>query len=250
MRTYRLKNVIYFPSLNIIGGVETYCYEMAVKYGKDFDITIAYQSADPQQIERLASVCRTIRVTTEDKIECDVFIFGWGWDILENVTAKKYIQTYHADYINRHLNPCPSEKVTHRFGVSENTTKGICEHFDCAKDVQTMYNPFTPKKPKKVLNLISATRLSPEKGFVRMKKLCEALDEAKVPFLWIVFTDQLRVSPHGSMAILPAKVDGIIDYIANADYLGSFGNAANTVVFPLTVVALSVAVMIDRKSVV
>ena len=33
-------------------------------------------------------------------------------------------------------------------------------------------------------------------------------------------------------------------FIANADYLGSFGNAANTVVFPLTVVALAVAVMI------
>ncbi|MCI6646132.1 MAG: MATE family efflux transporter, partial [Oscillospiraceae bacterium] len=33
-------------------------------------------------------------------------------------------------------------------------------------------------------------------------------------------------------------------FIANADYLGSYGNAANTVVFPLTVVALSIAVMI------
>ncbi|MGN1118077.1 MAG: MATE family efflux transporter, partial [Acutalibacteraceae bacterium] len=33
-------------------------------------------------------------------------------------------------------------------------------------------------------------------------------------------------------------------FIANADYLGSYGNAANTVVFPLTVIALAVAVMI------
>ena len=33
-------------------------------------------------------------------------------------------------------------------------------------------------------------------------------------------------------------------FIANASYLGSFGNAANTVVFPLTVVALAIAVMI------
>ena len=38
----------------------------------------------------------------------------------------------------------------------------------------------------------------------------------------------------------------IIDqiFIANASYLGSYGNAANTVVFPLTVVALAIAVMI------
>ncbi len=33
-------------------------------------------------------------------------------------------------------------------------------------------------------------------------------------------------------------------FIANAEYLGSYGNAANTVVFPLTVVALAIAVMI------
>ena len=33
-------------------------------------------------------------------------------------------------------------------------------------------------------------------------------------------------------------------YIANASYLGSYGNAANTVVFPLTVVALAIAVMV------
>lgn len=33
-------------------------------------------------------------------------------------------------------------------------------------------------------------------------------------------------------------------FIANASYLGSYGNAANTVVFPLTVVALALAVMI------
>lgn len=32
-------------------------------------------------------------------------------------------------------------------------------------------------------------------------------------------------------------------FIANASYLGSYGNAANTVVFPLTVIALAIAVM-------
>lgn len=218
-KLYRLKNVIYFPSFNIIGGVETYCYEMALKYGKDYDITVCYQNGDPQQMSRIAKVCRVIRVTMQDKIECEVFIFGWGWDILENVTAHRYIQTFHADYINRHLNPSPSPKITDRFGVSENTTKGIKEHFEWAANIETMYNPFTPKKPRKVLNLVSATRLTPEKGYERMVKLCEALDEAEIPFLWVAFTDQPKVSPHPKMCILDADVNGIIDYIANADYL-------------------------------
>ncbi len=48
------------------------------------------------------------------------------------------------------------------------------------------------------------------------------------------------------ISLLVAALYNIVDqiFIANADYLGSYGNAANTVVYPLTVVALSIAVMI------
>lgn len=48
------------------------------------------------------------------------------------------------------------------------------------------------------------------------------------------------------ISLLVAALYNIVDqiFIANASYLGSYGNAANTVVFPLTVVALSLAVMI------
>ncbi|MGM9615770.1 MAG: MATE family efflux transporter [Oscillospiraceae bacterium] len=66
----------------------------------------------------------------------------------------------------------------------------------------------------------------------------------------------LETAPVGSLmrkysvpciiSLLVAALYNIVDqiFIANADYLGSYGNAANTVVFPLTVVALAVAVMI------
>ena len=48
------------------------------------------------------------------------------------------------------------------------------------------------------------------------------------------------------ISLLVAALYNIVDqiFIANATYLGSYGNAANTVVFPLTVVALAIAVMI------
>ena len=48
------------------------------------------------------------------------------------------------------------------------------------------------------------------------------------------------------ISLLVAALYNIVDqiFIANASYLGSYGNAANTVVFPLTVVALAIAVMI------
>lgn len=48
------------------------------------------------------------------------------------------------------------------------------------------------------------------------------------------------------ISLLTGALYNIVDqiFIANARYLGSYGNAANTVVFPLTVVALAIAVMI------
>ena len=48
------------------------------------------------------------------------------------------------------------------------------------------------------------------------------------------------------ISLLVAALYNIVDqiFISNASYLGSYGNAANTVVFPLTIVALAIAVMI------
>lgn len=46
------------------------------------------------------------------------------------------------------------------------------------------------------------------------------------------------------ISLLVGALYNIVDqiFIANASYLGSYGNAANTVVFPLTVIALGIAV--------
>ena len=48
------------------------------------------------------------------------------------------------------------------------------------------------------------------------------------------------------ISLLVGALYNIVDqlFIANASYLGSYGNAANTVVFPMTVVALALAVTI------
>ena len=48
------------------------------------------------------------------------------------------------------------------------------------------------------------------------------------------------------ISLLVATLYNIVDqiFIANADYLGSYGNAANSVVFPLTLVALGIAMLL------
>ena len=218
MRTLRLKNVLYFPNFNSIGGIETFCYEFGLKYGKDYDITVIFQRGDAKMMRKISKVCRVIRYREGDEIICDVFIFGYGHEIIDHVHAKRIIQTFHADYICRHLNPCLDERITDRFGVADNTTLGIREHYEWAKDIVTMYNPYTPKKPRKVLNLVSATRLTPEKGYERMIMFADALNNAGIPFHWIVFTDSQKPFPNRSVSLMQPRQD-VLDFIANADYL-------------------------------
>ena len=218
VRKLRLKNVLYFPNFNVVGGIETFCYEFGLKYGKDYDITVLFQNGDAGMMRKISETCRVIRYREGDEIECDVFIFGYGHEIIEHVKAKRIIQTFHADYICRHLNPCMDARITERFGVAENTTNGIREHYAWAKDIVTMYNPYTVKKPRKVLNLVSATRLTAEKGFTRMVTLAEKLDEAKIPWHWLVFTDSPQEFPNKNVSKMPPRHD-VLDFIADADYL-------------------------------
>ena len=48
------------------------------------------------------------------------------------------------------------------------------------------------------------------------------------------------------ISLLVGALYNIVDqiFIANASYLGSYGNAANTVVFPLTVIALANSIVL------
>lgn len=71
-----------------------------------------------------------------------------------------------------------------------------------------------------------------------MKKTRNDLATEKVGKLMLAYALPCVIS------LLTGALYNIVDqiFIANASYLGSFGNAANTVVFPLTVIALGVAV--------
>ena len=215
-KTLKLKNVLYWPTVNVIGGVETYIYEMALKYGKTYDITVLYKTGDKDRLKKIASVARIVHFDPDTEIACDVFIFGMHDDILDNIKAKEYVQTFHADYIRSRLKPSMDGRITKRIGVSENVANGIRKGYGL--DVETVYNPYTVKKPRKILRLVSATRLAANKGLSRMIQLANALDAAGIPFQWTVFTDGRREYVHKSMVLMPPRMD-ILDYIADADYL-------------------------------
>ena len=213
-----MKNVFYWPNINCIGGVETFLFEMAKKYAKDYDLTLYYKVGDKAQIDRLRKLMR-VKQYHGEKIKCDKAFFGWGTDIIDNIEAKEYYQTLHADYKAQHLEPCRDPRITAYLGVSQAVCDTFTETFGLPAEL--CYNPLTVEKPRKVLRLVSATRLTWEKGAKRIAILADALDKKGIPYTWEIFTN-------GSTAALQTKSKNLVfrdvrldirDYVANSDYL-------------------------------
>ena len=211
-------NVFYVPHFNIIGGIETYCYELAKKYN-DKDITFVYsdETSDRQQLNRIRKLCRVIKMpfNSPNKIKCKrLFVmYRCKLDLFE---ADEVYQIIHADYEAQHLTPNVDERIDKYFGVSQSVASAFSRI--SGKEVNVCYNPLTIKKPEKILKLISATRLTKEKGKDRMIKLAELLNQNNIPFEWRIFTnDSLPITSKNVIYMQP-RLD-ILNYIADADYL-------------------------------
>ncbi len=209
-----MKNIFYHKNIIRIGGIETFLYEIAKIY-QDLDITILYQEADPEQLKRLKKYVRVKKYNGE-KIKCEKFYINYVDDISENIEAKEYIRIIHADYKAIQLKPIINPKVSRYIAVSKQAAKSFEELTGIKCDV--VYNPIQIDKPKRVLNLISATRLTAEKGRNRMIKLAKILDEANIPYIWTIFTNDTNIIDNPNVIYMKPRLD-IINYIANADYL-------------------------------
>lgn len=209
-----MKNVVYIGRLNSIGGTESFIYYLTKKY-ESRDITVFYKNGDIKQLERLRKQVR-VKQYTGQKIECEKIFVNYSSDILDTVEAKEYIQVIHTDFKEQRLYFRKHPKITKFIGV----TQIVCDSFKeyTGYDCELCYNPIVVDEPKKVLKLISATRLTKEKGAGRMEKLARELDRCGIPFLWLVFTDDASKIVHPSIICMPPKLE-IFNYLANADYL-------------------------------
>ena len=209
-----MRNVFFFRYINAIGGIESFFYYLAKKY-QDWDITIYYIDGDERQIKRLREFVRVKRYRGEH-IKCDKIFFNFNLDIINNVEANEYIQIAHGDYKAMGVKPNTHPKITKYYGVS----KQVCDTYKeiTGYETELCYNPIVIDKPKRVLNLISATRLTREKGKARMIKLASELDKANIPYIWTIFTNDTNAIDNPNVVYMKPRLD-ITGYIANADYL-------------------------------
>lgn len=211
----KFKNIFWFPHINDIGGVETMFWNLARKYGKDFDITIMYVDGAEAQIDRLRKYTKVVRYFGQ-KIRCEKLFCNFDCSIMDTTEADEYNVILHSDYHARQIDVPRHHKIDRYIAVSEQVRRTAEEN--CGIKAEVCYNPLIVDKPKKVLHLISATRLTIEKGKDRMKRLADILDKNGIPFVWTVYTNDLVKIDNPHIAYMAPELS-IYDYIADADYL-------------------------------
>lgn len=230
-------NVFYFKKINKIGGTEQFLYEIAKKYNK-YDITIIYNKADKNQLERLRKYVRCKKHKPGEIIECKNIFLNFNIDIIDYVKAEKYYFISHANYEELGYSPpILNPKLTDFIGVSQFATNKLNEYgklLGKTLNTKKCYNPLTLEKVKKPKIIVSACRLDDEvKGGKRTLELIKELDDYcyKNPdehYLWFIFSNpiNLRISSP-NVIIMPPRVD-IRPYIAMASYVAQLSNDMET----------------------
>lgn len=206
------KNVFYFHTLNSIGGTEQFLYYLSCLYK---NMVVFYREGDERQVDRLGENIEIHRYKG-GVIECDRFFANYNPDIIENVNAREYIQVVHMNYKSQNKVPHIHSKITKIIGVSEQACREFTEL--TGRECECIYNPVVVNTPRKVLKLISATRLSEEKGREEMIKFGEILDSCGIPYIWLVFTNDWNRIRNPHIVYMEPTLD-IQDYIAGSDYL-------------------------------
>ena len=216
-------NLFYFHTLNSIGGIETFFWNLAKKYGKEYDITILYRNGDTKQVKRLSEYVRVRRYRDGEKVRCKRAFCAFNTDILDFIEADEYYQMLHGDYRKLGVLPQKHDKLQEYVACSKVVRDAYADI--TGKVAEVSYNPFVPEKPRKVLRLISATRLTPDKGWNRMCILADELTNAEIPFIWDIYTDQHNKAVTNTNMVLHSPRLDIIDFIADADYFVQLSDA-------------------------
>lgn len=190
---YECVNAYYFGHINSIGGIESHLYYISKKFG-DLDITVFYRTGDPIQIERLKKNVRCRALGANDKVKCKRLFCCFNREILDQCEADEKILVLHGDYkdmINRGQISQSALPIDKRIDKYIGVSQLVCDSWKeiTGIEAENVYQPVELDKCEKPLLFCSATRLTVEKGWNRMVKLANALDENNVNYIWMVYTN-------------------------------------------------------------
>lgn len=218
-----MKKIIFYQSnFCQIGGVETMAYNWCWWLRNFFDVTVLYCSGEPVRLMKMEKLVKMEKYDENKTYECDIFIRNSVWGkIPENIKAERMIEMRHANY--KYL-------LEKGFLYQQYADMGIKEIVGCGEFVSkmsdevlhdhptTIKNILLPRREtKKVLHLVSCTRLDPAKGWNRMLKMMDMMRKAGIRFEWNIFTNSGYRCDYEEVHFWRQRYD-IWDYLADADY--------------------------------
>ena len=186
----RKKIILYHTNPLQFGGVDTFDYNFCKKMRDKYNILFLYKEGNLDTIKRLQKLNIEVEKYNKNKrYVCDICLLASAWGgYPENVIARtgRYIQMIHADYIRAKETGFVYEKwhkTTEYVAVVKHVTSVFKKLYPKEK-VTTIYNILDDRQETHhILKLISATRVSKEKGYDRMLKLAQALKEHNIKFI-------------------------------------------------------------------
>lgn len=186
------KVIVFQRLLYHIGGIETWCQNMA-KIFEDRDITFVFGEADDIQLIELAKYANAIIDDGNRTYQCDVFIstnYDGASAILDRVTARKKYQTIHSDFEAlkkvrgwQNFELIIDGRYDKVITASETAQKGLKRAF--GYDSVIIPNPLT-KLDEKPMVFLSLTRAAAEKGIFRIIEMAKRFEGAGKPFIWLL----------------------------------------------------------------
>lgn len=220
--TKKKKIVIYHSKFADIGGTITFTINFCKTFYKQYDITVVGDMKKDDRWIGLLSNYAEVIVPLTSPIDCDILIINRmdsNPDTVKKINAKKSYHMIHCDMnAMTNLGSCYKLKFPDLdyISVSPTAQKGLKDI--CHKDSIVIPNIVIPAKRKKILRLITAMRISREKGYDNMVKLAKLFKEHNIPYSWDLYCDKPEKADHTLFNVKPAEND-ISQYFTNYDYV-------------------------------
>lgn len=210
---------------NKIGGIETFIINFCKTFYKEYDITLLCRNIDIDNALKLSQYADIVCEPTD--IECDTLIITsvlTDDEMIKKVKYKKIYQMVHSDWSQmKRFWDWEIKKYspdTQFIAVSETARDSLKKEYgyDSIIIPNILIKPYV--NSQKTLKLLSLCRLTEEKGFERMKILCDLLEELHIPYIWNVYgTNVYNEQSYKNMIIQKSITKNIGEVIKNHDYV-------------------------------
>lgn len=209
--------LLFVDTLYKIGGIETWTYNFCKAMHKYYDIAVMGRNIDETQRNRLLPYAQII-TDFRRPIVCDTAInCRYVLELPANVEYKKYFQVVHTCKMKDYWTiKDQADKVIY---VSRVAADSFGDDYG-----EVIHNLTDPQDVKPLITLVSATRLSYEKGGQRMIDFARLLERHNIDYIWYVFSDGISFIdetmeglPKGIVVKQPTL--NIKPYIKAADFL-------------------------------